>query len=123
MSRRRSSRGRTYAASYCRESCRRSVVAPALVASGYDPAEEFSFGLDLVLAALDPLRDSPASRARVGTVSTAAGCRTRGLILASIYCRAPTTPEEAAEVIARAATLTAADETGTFIDANGSVAW
>lgn len=30
--------------------------AAALVAAGYDPAEEFLFGLDLVLAALDPLR-------------------------------------------------------------------
>ena len=30
----------------------------ALVAAGYDPAEEFTFGLDLVLAALDPLRAS-----------------------------------------------------------------
>ena len=32
--------------------------AAALVAAGYDPAEEFMFGLDLVLAALEPLRDS-----------------------------------------------------------------
>ena len=32
--------------------------AAALVAAGYDPAEEFIFGLDLVLAALDPLRAS-----------------------------------------------------------------
>jgi AcrR family transcriptional regulator len=30
--------------------------AAALVAAGYDPAEEFLFGLDLVLAALEPLR-------------------------------------------------------------------
>lgn len=30
--------------------------AEALVAAGYDPAEEFIFGLDLVLAALEPLR-------------------------------------------------------------------
>jgi AcrR family transcriptional regulator len=30
--------------------------AVALVAAGYDPAEEFIFGLDLVLAALEPLR-------------------------------------------------------------------
>lgn len=30
--------------------------AAALLASGYDPAEEFIFGLDLVLAALEPLR-------------------------------------------------------------------
>lgn len=30
--------------------------AAALVAAGYDPAEEFAFGLDLVLAALEPLR-------------------------------------------------------------------
>ncbi|EYR62109.1 AcrR family transcriptional regulator [Actinotalea ferrariae CF5-4] len=32
--------------------------AAALVAAGYDPAEEFFFGLDLVLAALEPLRGS-----------------------------------------------------------------
>lgn len=32
--------------------------AAALVAAGYDPAEEFSFGLDLVLTALEPLRAS-----------------------------------------------------------------
>lgn len=32
--------------------------AAALVASGYDPAEEFIFGLDLILAALEPLRAS-----------------------------------------------------------------
>ena len=32
--------------------------AAALVAGGYDPAEEFAFGLDLVLAALEPLRAS-----------------------------------------------------------------
>ncbi|WP_374976481.1 TetR/AcrR family transcriptional regulator [Microbacterium trichothecenolyticum] len=30
--------------------------AAALVAAGFDPAEEFIFGLDLVLAALEPLR-------------------------------------------------------------------
>lgn len=30
--------------------------AAALLAEGYDPAEEFLFGLDLVLAALEPLR-------------------------------------------------------------------
>lgn len=30
--------------------------ATALVAAGYDPAEEFTFGLDLVLTALEPLR-------------------------------------------------------------------
>lgn len=30
--------------------------AAALFAAGYDPAEEFTFGLDLVLAALEPLR-------------------------------------------------------------------
>ena len=29
-----------------------------LVAAGYDPAQEFTFGLDLVLAALEPLRTS-----------------------------------------------------------------
>ncbi len=32
--------------------------AVELVAAGYDPAEEFIFGLDLVLAALEPLRTS-----------------------------------------------------------------
>ena len=32
--------------------------AAALVAGGYDPAEEFTFGLDLILAALEPLRTS-----------------------------------------------------------------
>lgn len=32
--------------------------AAALVAAGYDPAEEFTVGLDLVLAALEPLRAS-----------------------------------------------------------------
>ncbi|MFI6906058.1 TetR/AcrR family transcriptional regulator C-terminal domain-containing protein [Nonomuraea sp. NPDC050394] len=32
--------------------------AAALAAAGYDPAEEFIFGLDLVLAALEPLRAS-----------------------------------------------------------------
>jgi AcrR family transcriptional regulator len=32
--------------------------AAALVAAGYDPAQEFIFGLDLVLAALEPLRTS-----------------------------------------------------------------
>ncbi len=32
--------------------------AVALVAAGYDPADEFAFGLDLVLAALEPLRES-----------------------------------------------------------------
>jgi AcrR family transcriptional regulator len=32
--------------------------AAALVAAGYDPAEEFTFGLDLILAALEPLRAS-----------------------------------------------------------------
>ena len=32
--------------------------ATALVAAGYDPAEEFTFGLDLLLAALEPLRSS-----------------------------------------------------------------
>ena len=30
--------------------------AAALMATGYNPAEEFMFGLDLVLAALEPLR-------------------------------------------------------------------
>lgn len=37
--------------------------------------------------------------------------------------QAPVTPEEAAEIVARAATLGAADPTGTFIDAHGPVAW
>lgn len=32
--------------------------AAALVATGYDPADEFGFGLDLILGALEPLRDS-----------------------------------------------------------------
>lgn len=32
--------------------------AAALFTAGYDPAEEFLFGLDLVLAAIEPLRDS-----------------------------------------------------------------
>ncbi len=32
--------------------------AAALVAAGYDPAEAFIFGLDLILAALDPLKAS-----------------------------------------------------------------
>lgn len=34
--------------------------AAALVAAGYDPSEEFAFGLELLLAALEPLRDSAA---------------------------------------------------------------
>ena len=33
-----------------------SESAAALVSAGYDPAEEFAFGLDLILAALEPLR-------------------------------------------------------------------
>lgn len=32
--------------------------AAALVAAGYDPADEFMFGLDLILTALEPLRQS-----------------------------------------------------------------
>ena len=32
--------------------------AAALLAAGYDPTQEFAFGLDLVLAALEPLRTS-----------------------------------------------------------------
>lgn len=36
-----------------------SESAAELVAAGYDPAQEFLFGLDLVLAALEPLRASP----------------------------------------------------------------
>ena len=35
-----------------------SESATVLMAAGYDPADEFLFGLDLVLAALEPLRDS-----------------------------------------------------------------
>ncbi|MFC6239332.1 TetR/AcrR family transcriptional regulator C-terminal domain-containing protein [Longivirga aurantiaca] len=35
-----------------------SESAAVLFAAGYDPAEEFLFGLDLVLAALEPLRTS-----------------------------------------------------------------
>lgn len=38
--------------------------AAALVAAGYDPAEEFTFGLDLILAALEPLRVVDESRPR-----------------------------------------------------------
>lgn len=34
--------------------------AAALVAAGFDPAEQFIFGLDLVLAALEPLRRASA---------------------------------------------------------------
>lgn len=37
--------------------------------------------------------------------------------------QAPVTPEEAAEVIARAANLSDADASGTFIDADGPVRW
>ena len=37
--------------------------------------------------------------------------------------QAPTTPEEAAEVIVRAAALSADDASGTFVDASGPVAW
>lgn len=37
--------------------------------------------------------------------------------------QAPVTPEEAAEVVARAAALSDADATGTFIDAHGPVSW
>ncbi|MGW9183375.1 TetR/AcrR family transcriptional regulator C-terminal domain-containing protein [Agromyces sp. NPDC055661] len=36
--------------------------AAALVAAGFDPAEQFIFGLDLVLAALEPLRASAQPR-------------------------------------------------------------
>lgn len=35
-----------------------SESAAALVAAGFDPAEEFTFGLDILLAALEPLRAS-----------------------------------------------------------------
>ncbi len=35
--------------------------AAALVADGFDPADEFVFGLDLVLAALEPLRNAATS--------------------------------------------------------------
>lgn len=34
-------------------------IAVGLMQMGYDPAEEFTFGLDLILEALDHLRDSP----------------------------------------------------------------
>jgi NAD(P)-dependent dehydrogenase (short-subunit alcohol dehydrogenase family) len=37
--------------------------------------------------------------------------------------QAPVTTQKAAEVIAEAAGLSTADPTGTFIDANGPVAW
>ena len=37
--------------------------------------------------------------------------------------QAPVTPEQAAEVIARAARLGADDASGTFVDANGAVSW
>lgn len=37
--------------------------------------------------------------------------------------QAPLTPDDAAEVIARAADLAADERTGTFVDANGPVAW
>lgn len=37
--------------------------------------------------------------------------------------QAPVTPEEAAEVVAKAAALSGAGATGTFIDANGPVSW
>lgn len=37
--------------------------------------------------------------------------------------QAPLTPEDAAEVVARAATLSVDDPTGTFVDAAGPVAW
>jgi NAD(P)-dependent dehydrogenase (short-subunit alcohol dehydrogenase family) len=37
--------------------------------------------------------------------------------------QAPVTPEEAAEVIAKAATLSADDATGMFLDADGPVSW
>jgi hypothetical protein len=40
--------------------------AAALVAAGYDPAEEFIFGLDLILSALEPLRGSSAPGAQGG---------------------------------------------------------
>ena len=40
--------------------------AAALVAAGFDPAEEFIFGLDLVLAALEPLRASASQPDPVG---------------------------------------------------------
>lgn len=37
--------------------------------------------------------------------------------------QAPVTPEDAAEIVHRAATLSASDATGSFIDANGPVRW
>ncbi len=36
--------------------------AAGLVAAGYDPAQEFDFGLDLVLTALEPLRTTASSQ-------------------------------------------------------------
>lgn len=36
--------------------------AVALMAAGYDPTEEFAFGLDVILAALEPLRDPESQR-------------------------------------------------------------
>jgi AcrR family transcriptional regulator len=39
--------------------------AAGLLAAGYDPAEEFTFGLDLVLAALEPLRGDATGAAGV----------------------------------------------------------
>jgi NAD(P)-dependent dehydrogenase (short-subunit alcohol dehydrogenase family) len=37
--------------------------------------------------------------------------------------QAPVTPDEAADIIARAATLRTGDASGTFIDAGGQVKW
>jgi len=34
------------------------ALAAALVAAGYNPADEFDVGLDLILDALEPLRTS-----------------------------------------------------------------
>ena len=41
--------------------------AAALIATGYDPAEEFTFGLDLILAALEPLRGLHIARRPLGS--------------------------------------------------------
>lgn len=40
-----------------------SESAAVLATAGYDPAHEFEFGLDLVLAALEPLRDTASGNA------------------------------------------------------------
>lgn len=52
-------------------------AAVTLAAAGYVPAEEFVFGLDLVLAALEPLRSSGATPPRSVASSDKASSRTR----------------------------------------------